>query len=90
MMDEQKILKATHSGKLNLGEKELTCAVLEDGSRIISRSAVFRAFGRTKRGRKKGGIRVVDMPELPSFIDANNLTKYINGEVKEMLVNPVV
>ncbi|MFB5089494.1 P63C domain-containing protein [Psychrobacillus sp. PGGUH221] len=89
-MDEQKILKATHFGKLNLGEKELTCAVLEDGSRIISRSAVFRAFGRTKRGRKKGEIRVANMPELPSFIDANNLAKYINGEVKEFLFNPVV
>jgi len=89
-LEKQKILTATHFGKLHLGEKELTCAVLEDGSRIISRNAVFKAFGRTKRGRKKGEIRVPDMPELPSFIDANNLTKYINGEVKELLINPVI
>lgn len=53
MTNETKILTATHFGKLNIGEKELTCAVLEDGSRIISRNAVFKAFGRTKRGRKK-------------------------------------
>ncbi|MGP1910667.1 P63C domain-containing protein [Metabacillus sp. JX24] len=89
-MEPQKILKATHFGKLSLGEKELPCAVLEDGSRIISRNAVFKAFGRTKRGRKKGEVRVANMPELPSFIDANNLTKYIEGEVKELLLNPVV
>ncbi|MCG0050224.1 P63C domain-containing protein [Priestia aryabhattai] len=90
MTEESKILKATHFGKLNLGEKELTCAVLEDGSRIISRNAIFRAFGRTKRGRKKGEVRVANMPELPSFIDANNLTQYITGEIRELLINPVV
>jgi hypothetical protein len=90
MNNNQSILKATHFGKLNIGDKDLTCAVLEDGSRIISKSAVFRAFGRTKRGRKKGEVRVADMPELPSFIDANNLSKYITGEVRELLFNPVV
>lgn len=90
MSDTQKILKATHFGKLNIGDKELTCAVLEDGSRIISRSAIFKAFGRTKRGRKKGEVRVANMPELPSFIDANNLTKFITGEVRELLFNPVI
>ncbi|OTQ84926.1 hypothetical protein BG30_12250 [Bacillus subtilis subsp. subtilis] len=90
MTNDPKILTATHFGKLNIGEKELTCAVLEDGSRIISRNAVFKAFGRTKRGRKKGEIRVADMPTLPSFIDANNLTQYINGEVRDLLLNPVV
>ncbi len=89
MEDQQQILKATHFGKLNIGEKELTCAVLEDGSRIISRSAIFQAFGRTKRGRKKGEIRVANMPELPSFIDANNLTQYITGEIRDLLLNPV-
>ncbi|MBU5220059.1 P63C domain-containing protein [Bacillus albus] len=90
MEDQQAILKATHFGKLNIGEKELTCAVLEDGSRIISRNAIFKAFGRTKRGRKKGEIRVANMPELPSFIDANNLAIYINGEIRDLLLNPVI
>lgn len=90
MSNENRILKATHFGKLIIGEKELTCAVLENGSRIISRNAIFKAFGRTKRGRKKGEIRVADMPELPSFIDANNLTKYITGDVKELLLSPVI
>ena len=83
------LLKATHYGKLKIGEKELNCAVLEDGSRIISRSAVFKAFGRTKRGRKIGEVRVIDMPDLPSFIDAKNLTPYFSEELKEILLSPV-
>lgn len=89
-MNSDHVFKATHYGTMNIGETELTCAVLEDGSRIISRNAVFKAFGRTKRGRKKGEIRVVGMPSLPSFIDANNLSIYINGELKELLLNPVM
>lgn len=82
-------LKATHYGTLKIGDKELNCAVLEDGARIISRNAVFKAFGRTKRGRKIGEVRVLDMPDLPSFIDAQNLSKYLSDDLKIMLTNPV-
>ena len=49
----EKLLKATHQGKLKIANYELNCAVLEDGSRTISKSAVFKSFGRTKRGRAK-------------------------------------
>ncbi|MFN1920498.1 hypothetical protein ACK2FT_04950 [Clostridioides difficile] len=50
---EKSILRATHFGIIKIGEKDLNCAVLENGSRIINKSTVFKAFGRTKRGRKK-------------------------------------
>jgi hypothetical protein len=82
---DQVVSTATHQGKITIGDKELNCAVLEDGSRIISRNAIFSAFGRTKRGRKIGEIRVTDMPALPSFIDANNLLPYIGDELMELL-----
>ena len=72
-------------GILKIGEKELECAVLEDGTRVISRNAIFRAFGRTKRGRAKYETRV---PNMPTFIDAKNLQPYINndleGELKQI------
>jgi hypothetical protein len=74
-----KILKATHQGPLKIGEKALDCAVLEDGTRIISRNAIFRAFGRTKRGRARTETRV---PNMPSFIDAKNLQPLINNELE--------
>lgn len=86
MILNSNLLKSTHQGSIFLGERELQCAVLEDGSRIISRNAVFRAFGRTKRGRKKGEVRV---PGLPSFIDANNLQPYISDELRSLLLETV-
>ena len=61
-LNENNILKATHFGIIKIGEKELNCAVLENGSRIINKSTVFKAFGRTKRGRKKDEIRVPSKP----------------------------
>ncbi|MDU2895708.1 MAG: P63C domain-containing protein [Clostridium sp.] len=83
------ILKATHFGIIKIGEKELNCAVLENGSRILSKTAVFTAFERTQRGRKKDEVRVPSKPNLPSFIDAKNLSIYISDELEEMLINPI-
>lgn len=77
-----KLLKATHQGELPIGETILPCAVLEDGTRVITKSAVFKAFGRSKRGRNLGEVRV---PNMPAFIDANNLQPFIGVDLIEVL-----
>lgn len=82
-MIDKKIFKATHQGPLKIADKELLCAVLENGKRIISMTAIFRAFGRTQRGRKKDEIRVLNMP---SFIDANNLQPFIDEGLRDKLM----
>ena len=69
-MTKEKILKATHEGKITIGDNELNVAVLEDGTRVITQSAVFKAFGRTKRGRAIDDVRVLNRP---AFVDAKNL-----------------
>lgn len=81
-MAEKKIIKATHEGDLPLGNITLNCAVLEDGTRVISRNAIFRAFGRTKRGRAIGEMRE---PNMPSFIDAKNLQPFVGDDLREGL-----
>lgn len=81
----EKIHQATHAGELVIGDTAIACAVLDDPAhtRVISRNAIFRAFGRSKRGRAKDETRV---PNMPSFIDARNLqplvSKYIEGGPK--------
>ncbi len=77
-----KKLKATHEGKLKIGETELNVAVLEDGTRVITQSAVFKAFGRTKRGRAKSDVRVLNRP---AFVDAKNLQPFIDEGLEEVL-----
>lgn len=78
MDKEKKVLQSTHHGILKLAGTELYCDVLEDGTRVISRNAIFRAFRRTKRGRALSETRV---PNMPSFIDAKNLQTYISSDL---------
>lgn len=82
------IINARYEGDLQLAENSdaLTVAVLEDGTRLISRNAIFRAFGRTKRGRAIGENRAEN---LPSFADAKNLQPYMSDELYEILTNPI-
>jgi hypothetical protein len=75
-------LKATHEGIINIGETSLKVAVLEDGSRIINYSAIFKAFGRTKRGAQIDGSRVHNMP---AFLNANNLQPFVGKDLMSVL-----
>ena len=84
--EENPILKATHQGPLIIGDKELNCAVLEDGTRVIQRKAVFSAFNRPERGNIKVGSRASNMP---SFIDANNLQPLISSELRNLIIFPI-
>ncbi len=85
-----KIPVAEYSGTLPIGDIELDCAVLEDGTRVLSERAVHRAFG-SKRGgshwkrvkENEGGAN------LPSFLSANNLAPFISPDLTADLVEPM-
>jgi hypothetical protein len=80
---EIKRLKAVNEGKVHIGEMNLNCAVLEDGTRIITYSAVFEAFGRTKRGAQRDEGRVHDMP---AFLNAKNLQPFVGDDLRNYLI----
>lgn len=46
------------------------------------RAGVFKAFGRTKRGRARDDVRVLNRP---AFVDAKNLQPYINQGLEAVL-----
>jgi len=72
------IQKSTHDGVLKLGGIELNVSVLEDGTRVITHSAVFKALGREARGN----ARVIN---VPAFIDAKNLQSLIDGDLRSVI-----
>ncbi|WP_071891364.1 P63C domain-containing protein [Hymenobacter sp. PAMC 26628] len=82
---KQKLLRSTYEGKLQVGDIELTVAVLEDGSRVIKSRAIFQAFGRRIRGRSEAEA-ALRVPNRPSFIDAKNVQPLISPELEELLV----
>lgn len=72
----ESIKTAKYQGTLLIGNKELPCAVLDDGTRILTNTAIFRAFDRPRRGNteSRGG------GQIPSFLDAKNLQCFIEND----------
>lgn len=82
-----KELFSTHEGELKIGDRTLSVAVLNDGRRVITQSAMFEAFGRPIRGSRAKGDQ--DTPKLPGLIDAKNLKPFISKEL-EGLIKPII
>ncbi len=86
-----KILKAEYQGKLPIKEFAISCAVLEDETRILVERSVANAFGvkgggtywLKKRKGEKGAL-------LPEYISAQYLKPYIKDNVYEKLLKPIV
>ncbi len=85
--------RATHGSPdtpLKLGGAELTCYVLEDGSRLITQEGFLSALGRARKAKGGQGASVDGgVDKLPSFLAANNLKPFISKELMES-TTPVV
>ena len=73
------ILRATHDGDLEMGSIRIPCAVLEDGTRVVTQAGVFRAIGRT--GKSSGTVGEYGVFRLPVFLQAKNLKAFITPEL---------
>jgi len=78
-----KILKATHEGKLEIGEMKIPCAVLADGTRLLTQGGFLKAIGRSRTPKAGTGSSVA---EIPFFLSANNLKPFIS---KDLLLSTV-
>ena len=63
--------KATHKGNLEIGERELPCFVLEDGTRVISGRGMTAAIG--MRGRGQGVARIVSLLQKKGNVSSDLL-----------------
>ena len=80
--------KAAHEGSLKIANIELSCAVLEDGTRVLSEREVTKALGGKRGGshwiRKRSGA------ELPVYLSANNLRPFVDSELEMALKQPIL
>jgi hypothetical protein len=71
--------KATNEGILVIGDMEIPCAVLEDGTRLLTQSGVMIALGRARQAK---GRQYYDADvNLPAFLTAKNLKPFISGDL---------
>lgn len=87
----KEILKATHAGIIKIGDLELACAVLQDGTRVLSERGVEKALGRTRAGSRWRKKQIADADvHLPVYLSANNLKPFISKDLALEVTPPII
>lgn len=88
--DIAELPRETHTGVLQIGDREIPCSVLDNGLRVLSIIGVSRAMGSRKRGI---GARAEDRegisPQLPPFLYAANINALIPEDLMPLLMSPI-
>lgn len=71
---------ATHVGTLQIGDRQISCAVLEGGTRVINQSTLLQALGRNPKPATVAGVR---------WFFAANLTQFVPPDLAEGLKEPI-
>lgn len=87
-----KLFPGTQPGVIRIGARELQCAVLEDGRRVLSQEGFLKAIGRAAKA--KGGTGSAQMEQvdtLPPFLAADNLKPFVDREFEgsTILLKPI-
>lgn len=78
----QSVHFAPYSGEIKIGAITISCAVFEDGTRVLSQATVLRALGRNPEKSRRPGR---DSLELRApFLAANNLQPFITDELRQL------
>ena len=75
-----KLPNATHTGDLQIGDTEISCAVLSDGTRLLTQAGFMQALGRSSK--PKGRSQYVT-DGLPPFLATKSLKPLITENIIE-------
>jgi hypothetical protein len=70
---------AIYTGEIKVGDAHLSCAVLENGIRVLTQSDMMRAMGRARQAKGRG-FYDADV-NLPAFLTAKNLKPFIPDDL---------
>ena len=79
--------QAEYEGEFSLGGMPFACAVLPNGTRIITQAAFLRALGRSRSPKAGTGV-LSTVDELPFFLQAEALKPFISEDLA-MSTNPI-
>ena len=77
------IPRATHTGELNIGNSRIPCAVLEDGTRVLSEHGITNALLGSRSGYSKRRTRASKAKgaPLPLFLAPESLKPFISSSL---------
>lgn len=71
--------KATHTGTVDIAGIGISCAVLEDGTRVLTQGGFLNALGRS--GNPKSSEDDGEVFKTPVFLSASNLQPFVTQEL---------
>ena len=78
---QTKYPKAVCEGKLRIHNTEISCAVLDNGERVLSQRETLETIGRSRHsGSSRSGRGATD---LPTYLRAQNLQDFIPPELRD-------
>lgn len=87
---ERGIPKATHEGEVTIGDLTISCANLEDGTRVFSERTLADALGRVRSGNQFAEkMAADDGAKIPVFMLAKQIKPYISGDLAMALSSPL-
>ena len=79
--------QAAYEGEFTLGGTPIACAVLPNGSRIITQATFLRALGRSRSPKAGTGV-LSTVDQLPFFLQADALKPFISEDLVQS-TNPI-
>ena len=80
------IPSVSHDGDITIGQVELSCYVLEDGTRVLSNRGISTAF----TGNRGGGLANKDgAHNLPRFLASQAIKPFISNDLMARLNTPI-
>lgn len=89
MKDIERLPKEQCSGKLKLGDIEFRCAVLEDGTRVLSGKSFMRGMGIYRSGAVSTRRKESKGAQLPLYLAHKNLKPFISDKLYKVLLQPL-
>lgn len=74
--------QAEYEGSFSLAGREIACAVLQNGTRIITQSAFMQVLGRSRTPKAGTGV-LSTVDELPFFLQAEVLKPFISSDLMQ-------
>lgn len=81
-----KVLKAAYGAPdkpIHIGNADIPCYVLEDGTRVLVQTAMIAALGMKRGSAGQGGDR------LANFATSNTLRPFVSKELTDVIVSPI-
>jgi P63C domain len=72
--------KAVYSGEIHIGDLDIPCCVLEDGTRLLTQFGFLQVIGRSPRPAAGRGSSV---EKVAPFLDLDNLKPFVSKELED-------